>query len=57
MAVEYGDIEGTVDTLSYGFMIPLTPDPLKSLVTQRPRPRHLPAVAEGEASYDCLNHT
>lgn len=57
MAVEHGDIEGTVDTLSYGFMIPLTPDPLKSLVTQRPRPRHLPAVAEGEASYDYLNHT
>lgn len=36
MTVEYGDIEGTVDTLSYGFMIPLTPDPLKSLVTERP---------------------
>lgn len=33
MADEYGDIEGTVDTLSYGFTIPLTPDPLKSLLT------------------------
>ena len=57
MSAEYGDIEGTVDTLSYGFMIPLTPDPLKSLVTGGPRPRHLPAAAEGEASSDCLSHT
>lgn len=51
MAVKYGDTEDTVGTLSYGCMIPLTPDPLKSLVSQRLWPRHLPAVPEGEASY------
>ncbi|TNN72529.1 hypothetical protein EYF80_017305 [Liparis tanakae] len=38
-------------------MIPLTPGPLKPLVTERPRPRHLPAVAEGEASDDRLSRT
>lgn len=49
MAIICGDVEGTVDTLSYVFMIPLTPGPLQSLVTERPRPRHLPAVPGGES--------
>lgn len=33
MAIKYEHTEGTVDTLSYGSTIPVTPDPLKSLMS------------------------
>lgn len=33
MAIKYEYTEGTVDTLSYGSTIPVTPDPLKSLMS------------------------